>query len=109
MGTGFPLRKLDSLDRYMAMLKAVSEKAAGVRRPGAAALDLAYVACGRYDAFFEPGLMPWDVAAGSLLVSEAGGLVGNLQGDADFLFSEQMLAGTPKVFSQMVALFAPVR
>ena len=109
VGTGFPLRKLDALDGYMAMLKAVSEKAAGVRRPGAAALDLAYVACGRYDAFFEPGLMPWDVAAGSLLVSEAGGLVGNLQGDADFLFSEQMLAGTPKVFSQMVALFAPFR
>jgi myo-inositol-1(or 4)-monophosphatase len=91
------------------MFKAVSEKAAGLRRPGAAALDLAYVAAGRYDAFFEIGLMPWDVAAGSLLVTEAGGLVGNLQGDGDYLFSEQVLAGTPKVFGQMVALFGQVR
>jgi myo-inositol-1(or 4)-monophosphatase len=78
-----------------------------VRRPGAAALDLAYVAAGRYDAFFEMGLMPWDVAAGSLLVSEAGGLIGDLHGEANHLFTEQVLAGTPKVFSQMVALCAP--
>jgi myo-inositol-1(or 4)-monophosphatase len=109
VGTGFPFRRQDALDRYMAMVKAVSEKAAGLRRPGAAALDLAYVAAGRYDAFFEIGLMPWDVAAGSLLVTEAGGLVGNLEGDADYIFSEQVLAATPKVFSQMVALFAPIR
>lgn len=105
IGTGFPFRKLEDLDRYIRMFKAVSEKAAGVRRPGAAALDLAYVAAGRFDAFFEIGLMPWDVAAGSLLVSEAGGLIGNLQGDSDHIFSEQVLAGTPKVFSQMVAMF----
>jgi myo-inositol-1(or 4)-monophosphatase len=109
IGTGFPFRRLDDLDRYLAMFKAVSERAAGLRRPGAAALDLAYVAAGRYDAFFEIGLMPWDVAAGSLLVTEAGGLVGNLQGDGDYLFSEQVLAGTPKVFGQMVALFGQVR
>ena len=83
------------------------ERAAGVRRPGAAALDLAYVAAGRYDAFFEIGLMPWDVAAGSLLVSEAGGLIGDLHGEASHIFTEQVLAGTPKVFSQMVALCAP--
>jgi myo-inositol-1(or 4)-monophosphatase len=107
IGTGFPFRKVESLDRYMGMLKAVSEKAAGVRRPGAAALDLAYVAAGRYDGFFEYGLMPWDVAAGSLLVTEAGGLVGDLKGNADYLFSEQVLAAPPKVFSQMVGLFAP--
>ncbi|MFM1988583.1 MAG: hypothetical protein RJA99_1540 [Pseudomonadota bacterium] len=109
VGTGFPFRKVDELDRYMAMFKAVSEKAAGLRRPGAAALDLAYVAAGRYDAFFEIGLMPWDVAAGSLLVSEAGGLVGDLKGDAEHVFSEQVLAGTPKVFGQMVALFSQIR
>jgi myo-inositol-1(or 4)-monophosphatase len=109
VGTGFPFRRLEDLDRYLAMFRAVSEKAAGLRRPGAAALDLAYVAAGRYDAFFEIGLMPWDVAAGSLLVSEAGGLVGNLQGESDYLFSEQVLAGTPKVFSQLVALFQQVR
>jgi myo-inositol-1(or 4)-monophosphatase len=109
VGTGFPFRKIDELERYMGMFKAVAEKVAGLRRPGAAALDLAYVAAGRYDAFFEIGLMPWDVAAGSLLVSEAGGLIGNLKGDADHVFAEQVLAGTPKVFSQMVALFAPLR
>jgi len=106
VGTGFPFRRLDDLDRYLELFRRVSTKAAGVRRPGAAALDLAYVAAGRYDAFFEIGLMPWDVAAGSLLITEAGGLVGNLRGDADYLFSEQVLAGTPKVFSQLVALFA---
>lgn len=109
IGTGFPFRELDDIDRYMTMLKAVSLRAAGVRRPGAAALDLAYVACGRYDGFFEIGLMPWDVAAGSLLVSEAGGLVGDLAGEADCIFSKQVLAATPKVFSQMVTLFAAAR
>jgi len=109
IGTGFPFRKLDSLDRYLQMFRVVSEKAAGLRRPGAAALDLAYVAAGRYDAFFEIGLMPWDVAAGSLLVTEAGGLVGDLQGNSEYLFSEQVLAGTPKVFGQMVQLFAAIR
>lgn len=109
IGTGFPFRRLDSLDRYVAMFKAVSEKAAGLRRPGAAALDLAYVASGRYDAFFEIGLMPWDVAAGSLLVTEAGGLIGDLEGNSEYLFGEQVLAGTPKVFGQMVALFGSIR
>jgi myo-inositol-1(or 4)-monophosphatase len=108
IGTGFPFRQVDSLDRYLAILKAVMEKAAGLRRPGAAALDLAYVAAGRYDGFFEFGLMPWDVAAGSLLVTEAGGLIGDLKGDADYLFSEQVIAAPPKIFSQMVALFGPL-
>jgi myo-inositol-1(or 4)-monophosphatase len=109
IGTGFPFRRLESLDRYIAMFKAVSEKAAGIRRPGAAALDLAYVASGRYDAFFEIGLMPWDVAAGSLLITEAGGLIGDLEGNSEHVFAEQVLAGTPKVFAQMVALFATIR
>lgn len=109
VGTGFPFRRLEDLDRYLAMFRLVSEKAAGLRRPGAAALDLAYVAAGRYDAFFEIGLMPWDVAAGSLLVTEAGGLIGTLSGDGDPLFAEQVLAGTPKLFGQMVALFAQTR
>lgn len=104
VGTGFPFRKIEQIDEYLAMLRAVMLKAAGVRRPGAAALDLAYVACGRYDAFFELGLSPWDVAAGSLLISEAGGLVGNFAADGDYLFSEEIVAGAPKVFSAMIAL-----
>jgi myo-inositol-1(or 4)-monophosphatase len=109
VGTDFPFRKIAEIDRYLALVKAVSEKAAGLRKPGAAALDLAYVAAGRYDALFEIGLMPWDVAAGSLLVTEAGGLVGDLQGNGDYVFSEQVLAGAPKVFGQMVALFGQVK
>lgn len=104
IGTGFPYRKLDHLDEYLQLFKVVTERSSAVRRPGAAALDLAYVACGRYDAFFEFGLAPWDVAAGSLLITEAGGLIGNFAGDADYLFTEQVVAGAPKVFTGMLAL-----
>ena len=109
IGAGFPFRKNDDIDRYLELFKRVALRAAGLRRPGAAALDLAYVACGRYDGFFEMGLMPWDVAAGSLLVSEAGGLIGNLAGEAEHLANEEVLAGNPKIFSQLVALFGPAR
>ena len=104
VATGFPFRMVGQLDEFMSTVRTVTLKAAGVRRSGSAALDLAYVASGRVDAFFEIGLMPWDVAAGSLLVSEAGGLAGNFTADGDFLFSQQMLAGCPKVFGAMVAL-----
>lgn len=104
IGTGFPFRKLDMLDGYLAMMRVVMERAAGLRRPGAAALDLAYVAAGRLDGFFELGLAPWDAAAGSLLITEAGGMVGNFGAEGDYLFSEQIVAGTPKVFSGLIAL-----
>ncbi len=104
VGTGFPYRQLDHIDDYLRMFKVVTERAAAVRRPGAAALDLAYVACARYDAFFEFGLAPWDVAAGSLLITEAGGLIGNFSGDSDYIFSEQVVAATPKVFASMLSL-----
>src|SRR2546427_3999423 len=77
----------------MNMLGDVMQETAGVRRPGAAALDLAYVAAGFADGFFESGLQIWDVAAGSLLVTEAGGLVGNFTGEADFLEQKECLAG----------------
>ena len=81
IGTGFPYRIEPALARlYMAMLKAVMQATAGIRRPGAAALDLAYVAAGRLDAFWELGLSPWDTAAGTLLITEAGGMVGRLNG-----------------------------
>src|SRR5213083_2741227 len=78
VGTGFPFRDGSYLDTYMKMMKAMIEQTAGLRRPGAAALDLAYVAAGFYDAFWEVGLNAWDVAAGSLLIQEAGGLIGDL-------------------------------
>ncbi len=104
IGTGFPFRKLDQLEEYLAIFRGVTERAGGIRRPGAAALDLAYVACGRFDGFFEMGLSPWDVAAGSLLISEAGGLVGDFHGEPGYLFSERVVAGAPKVFAALIAL-----
>ena len=85
------------------------QQTAGLRRPGAAALDLAYVAAGFYDGFWEVGLNPWDVAAGSLLVQEAGGLIGDLTGEGDFLHGGQVIAANPKIFAQMVATLAPFR
>ena len=104
IGTGFPFRKGDDLDTYLEMFKKVAERCVGLRRPGAAAIDLAYVAAGRYDGFFEIGLKPWDVAAGSLLVTEAGGLVGNFTGESDFLHREELVTGSPRIYAQLVAL-----
>jgi len=107
VGTGFPFRRGDNFERYVQMFQTVMQHCAGVRRPGAAALDLCYVAAGWYDGFFETGLSPWDVAAGSLLVTEAGGLIGNFTGDADYLHQREIVAGTPKVYGQLVQLLAP--
>ncbi|WP_018911717.1 inositol monophosphatase family protein [Thiomonas sp. FB-6] len=104
IGTGFPFRRGDDLDTYLEMFKKISQRCVGLRRPGAAALDLAYVAAGRYDGFFEQGLKPWDVAAGSLLVTEAGGMVGNFTGEADFLHRGEVIAANPRVYAQMVSL-----
>ena len=109
IGTGFPFRDGSYLDTYLRMMKTMIEQTAGLRRPGAAALDLAYVAAGFYDGFWEVGLNPWDVAAGSLLVQEAGGLIGDLSGEGDFLHGGQVIAATPKVFAQMVAALGPFR
>jgi myo-inositol-1(or 4)-monophosphatase len=107
IGTGFPFRKGDNFQRYIEMFEQVMQHCAGVRRPGAAALDLCYVAAGWYDGFFETGLHPWDVAAGSLMITEAGGLIGNFTGDADFLYQREAVAGTPKVYGQLVQLLTP--
>jgi myo-inositol-1(or 4)-monophosphatase len=106
VSTGFPYRPGDDLKKYMAMFSDVVQRVAAVRRPGAAALDLAYVAAGFSDAFFESGLQPWDVAAGSLLIQEAGGLVGNFSGEADFLEQNECMAGNPKIYGQMVPLLS---
>ena len=104
--TGVPFRPGDNFKQYMAMLGDVMQRTSGVRRPGAAALDLAYVAAGFSDGFFETGLSIWDVAAGSLLVTEAGGLVGNFTGEADFLEQREVLAGTPRIYGQLVPILA---
>lgn len=102
LGTGFPYRMFDHIDTYLAIFKELTRKSAGQRRPGAASLDLAYVACGRYDGFWEFGLAPWDMAAGALLISEAGGLVSDMRGEATYMTSGNIIAGTPKVFAQLL-------
>ncbi len=104
IGTGFPSRNMEGLEQYIEMFRIMTQKCTGLRRPGAAALDLAYVAAGRLDGFFEKGLKPWDMAAGSLLVTEAGGIVGTFDGESDYLYKDEVIAGTPKIFAQMVAL-----
>jgi myo-inositol-1(or 4)-monophosphatase len=104
ISTGFPFRPGDNFNSYLRMMGEVMQRTAGLRRPGAAALDLAYVAAGFTDGFFETGLSPWDVAAGSLLVQEAGGLIGNFTGDADFLEQKECLAGNPRIYGQLVPI-----
>jgi len=104
ISTGFPFRPGDNFNNYLLMMGDVMQKTAGLRRPGSAALDLAYVAAGFTEAFFETGLSPWDVAAGSLLVTEAGGLVGNFTGESDFLEQREVLAGTPRIYGQLVPI-----
>ncbi|MGB0127178.1 MAG: inositol monophosphatase family protein [Rhodocyclaceae bacterium] len=107
LGTGFPFRAYDDMDAYLAMFRELMPKTAGVRRAGAAALDLAYVACGRLDGFWEIGLSPWDMAAGTLLITEAGGLVGDLSGEPGYLKSGNVVGGNPKIFGQLLQTFAP--
>ena len=107
IGTGFPFRKGDNFKRYMKMFEEISQQCAGLRRPGAASLDLCYVAAGWYDGFFETGLSPWDIAAASLIITEAGGLIGNFSGEADFLYQREVVAGNPKVYGQLVNILSP--
>lgn len=102
LGTGIPFRDVNLARRYLPMLEAMIGKCAGVRRTGSAALDLAYVAAGRLDGFWELGLRPWDIAAGSLLIKEAGGLVSDLYGGEDYLKQGDIAAGTPKVFKSLL-------
>jgi myo-inositol-1(or 4)-monophosphatase len=104
MGTGFPFREVGHLDDYLRMFRNVTMATSGIRRPGAAALDLAWVACGRIDGFWEMGLSPWDMAAGALLVREAGGLIGDLDGNEGFLDSGRVVATNAKLFSAMLQL-----
>lgn len=90
--TGFPYREFDNVDAYLGVLRELMQRTQGIRRPGSASVDLAYVACGRFDGFFETGLAPWDVAAGTVLVREAGGVVTSLVGQANPLFSKHLVA-----------------
>jgi myo-inositol-1(or 4)-monophosphatase len=107
IGTGFPFRDFTHVDAYLAIFKDIMPRTAGIRRPGSAALDLAYVAAGRYDGFWEMGLSPWDMAAGCLLITEAGGLVSDLEGNATYLKSGNIVAGNPKTFGQLLQVISP--
>lgn len=104
IGTGFPYRAFDHVDAYMGAFRELTEKTAGMRRPGAASLDLAYVAAGRLDGFWEFGLSPWDIAAGTLMIQEAGGFVTDLKGDSDYLSCGDLVAGTPKVHASLLQI-----
>jgi myo-inositol-1(or 4)-monophosphatase len=102
--TGFPYRDFDTMHRYIHILQHLMKSTRGLRRYGAAAVDLAYVACGRFDSFFEYGLAAWDVAAGILLVQEAGGRVSDFDGGDDYLFGGRLLAAAPGVFGEMLGV-----
>ena len=102
LGTGFPFKEFEKFEGYLAMFKDLTSKCAGIRRPGSAALDLAYVACGRYDGFWEMGLSPWDIAAGALMIKEAGGLVTDFSGEDKILETGNVVAATPKVFPALL-------
>ncbi|MGD2074719.1 MAG: inositol-1-monophosphatase [Gammaproteobacteria bacterium] len=107
LGTGFPYKNQQHLDAYLNMFRALIADTAGIRRPGSAALDLAYVAAGRLDGFWELGLRPWDMAAGVLLIHEAGGLVGDLAGGHSYLENGNVVAATPKLFPAMLREIRP--
>lgn len=104
ISTGFPFRPGDDMPNYLATMSAVMQRSTGVRQSGSAALDLAYTAAAFTDGFFHKGLSIWDVAAGSLLITEAGGLIGNFTGEADFLDQAECLAGNPRIYGQLVSI-----
>lgn len=108
LGTGFPYRYQQHLPCYLRTFQALTPVAAGIRRPGSASLYLAYVAAGRLDGFWEFGLSPWDMAAGVLLIQEAGGLVGDLAGGHDYLETGNVVAGSPKVFKALLQTIRPL-
>ena len=107
IGTGFPFRYFEHVDAYLGIFRDMMHKTAGVRRPGAAALDLAWVAAGRIDGFWELGLSPWDMAGGALLITEAGGLIGDLSGESGYMNTGNIVGGNPKVFAQLLQIIAP--
>ncbi|CAM3841977.1 inositol monophosphatase family protein [Parendozoicomonas haliclonae] len=109
LGTGFPFRQdqMNYLDNYMSMFRSLVGLTAGIRRPGAASLDLAYVAAGRFDGFWEFGLKEWDMAAGILLITEAGGLVGDFRGGNKHMEKGQIVCGNLKVFKEILTTIQP--
>jgi len=107
LGTGFPFKQQQYLDMYMETFKALFPMTAGIRRAGSAALDLAYVAAGRLDGFWEIGLQKWDMAAGALLIQEAGGFVSDFSGDSDYMNTGNVVAANPKLIKSLLTTIKP--
>ena len=106
LGTGFPFRELDRLDQWTKTFRMLTRRSAGIRRTGSAALDLAYVAAGRMDGFWEFGLKVWDMAAGALLIREAGGLISDPEGGQDFLDTGDVVTANPRIFNEFLRTVA---
>ena len=102
IATGFPYYDFEKVPHYLEVLTFFMKNTRGIRRFGSAALDLAYVACGRFDGYYEYSLNAWDVAAGIILVKEAGGKLSDFQGGDNFLFGKEMIASNPYIFDEMV-------
>lgn len=107
LGTGFPFKNRDQLNQFLKLFNEFFASASDIRRTGSAALDLAYVASGRLDGFWESGLQSWDIAAGALLIREAGGLVGDFRGEENYLDNGEIIAGNPRLFGDMVRKIQP--
>lgn len=106
IATGFPYYRYDYLDQYLAILKDVITRTAGVRRPGSAALDLAHTAAGRFDGFWEFNLKPWDIAAGAIMIREAGGMVSDFNNESGFLDSGNIVCGAPRVHEELLKIIS---
>lgn len=102
LATGFPYYDYDQMEQYLDLLKVLMKGSRGLRRMGSAAVDLAYVACGRFDAFFEYGLAAWDVAAGAFIVQQAGGKVADFSGGEDYLFGKEIVASNNAVYPEFL-------
>ncbi|GAB3328468.1 inositol monophosphatase family protein [Marivirga atlantica] len=102
IATGFPYNNFDKVDGYLAILKNIMQKSHGLRRIGSAAVDLAYVACGRFEGFFEYNLNAWDVAAGAFIVQQAGGTVSTFNNEKNYIFGREILAAAPKVHAELL-------
>lgn len=104
LGTGFPFRAEKHLEIWIDTFRTLLTHSSGIRRAGSAALDLAHVACGRLDGFWEMGLSPWDIAAGALLIEEAGGLIADFGGAQEFLRTGNVVAGNPQIHARIISL-----
>jgi myo-inositol-1(or 4)-monophosphatase len=104
IGTGFPFKQKHLIDHYLRLFKKVLIEVSDLRRPGSASIDLSYIACGRFDGFFEIGLMPWDCAAGALMIKEAGGVITNFGGGDDILTHGNIVAGNPQMHARLLKM-----